>query len=70
MSKWGGRVTTDLINHLSIASGKISCLIYVYSFSQNRSKALQILRTRLYDMQRQQADSERTEARRKQVSTH
>jgi len=30
---------------------------------------LQVLRTRLYNMQRQQADSERTEARRKQVSS-
>lgn len=65
--QWGGGLTTSLINYLSMAPGKISCLIYVYSFSQNRGKALQILRTRLYDMQRQQADSERTEARRKQV---
>lgn len=29
---------------------------------------MQVLRTRLYNIQRQQADSERTEARRKQVS--
>lgn len=36
---------------------------------KNRNKALQVLRTRLYDMQRQQADSERTEARRKQIGS-
>ncbi|XP_078358169.1 peptide chain release factor 1-like [Oculina patagonica] len=36
---------------------------------KNKAKALQVLRTRLYDMQRQQAESERTEARRKQIGS-
>lgn len=36
---------------------------------QNRFRALQILRTRLYDMQRRQLDSERSVARRKQIGS-
>ncbi|RMX41246.1 hypothetical protein pdam_00012387 [Pocillopora damicornis] len=36
---------------------------------QNRHKALQVLRTRLYDIQRRQLDSERSEARRKQIGS-
>lgn len=36
---------------------------------QNRARAMQILRARLYDMERQRADSERSEARRSQVGS-
>lgn len=36
---------------------------------QNRARAMQILRSRLYDMERQRADSERSEARRSQVGS-
>ncbi|KAJ7328594.1 hypothetical protein OS493_024515 [Desmophyllum pertusum] len=36
---------------------------------KNKSKALRVLRTRLYDIQRQQVESERTEARRKQIGS-
>lgn len=36
---------------------------------QNRARAMQILRARLYDMERQRAESERSEARRSQVGS-
>ncbi|MBZ9656329.1 peptide chain release factor 1 [Phyllobacterium lublinensis] len=36
---------------------------------QNRARAMQVLRSRLFDMQRQKADSERSEARRSQVGS-
>jgi peptide chain release factor 1 len=36
---------------------------------QNRARAMQILRARLYDMERQKAESERSEARRSQVGS-
>jgi peptide chain release factor 1 len=36
---------------------------------QNRAKAMQVLRTRLYDMERQKADSERSADRRSQVGS-
>ncbi len=36
---------------------------------QNRARAMQVLRSRLFDMQRQRADSERSEARRSQVGS-
>lgn len=36
---------------------------------QNRARAMQILRARLYDMERQKADSERSESRRSQVGS-
>jgi peptide chain release factor 1 len=36
---------------------------------QNRARAMQVLRSRLFDMQRQKADSERSEARRNQVGS-
>ncbi|WOC16613.1 peptide chain release factor 1 [Pseudochrobactrum sp. MP213Fo] len=36
---------------------------------QNRARAMQILRARLYDMERQRADNERSEARRTQVGS-
>ncbi|WP_139790657.1 peptide chain release factor 1 [Rhizobium rhizosphaerae] len=36
---------------------------------QNRAKAMQVLRSRLYDMERQKADSERSASRRSQVGS-
>jgi len=36
---------------------------------KNKNKAVQVLRARLYDIQRQKVESERTEARRKQIGT-
>lgn len=36
---------------------------------QNRAKAMQILRTRLYDMERQKADKERADSRKNQVGS-
>jgi peptide chain release factor 1 len=36
---------------------------------QNREKALRMLRTRLYDLQRQQLEAERTATRKSQVGT-
>ncbi|WP_102960963.1 peptide chain release factor 1 [Mangrovicella endophytica] len=36
---------------------------------QNRARAMQVLKARLYDMERQRADSERSEARRSQVGS-
>lgn len=36
---------------------------------QNRARAMQILRSRLYDLERQRADSERSESRRSQVGS-
>jgi peptide chain release factor 1 len=36
---------------------------------QNRARAMQVLRTRLYDMERQKAESERAAARRGQVGS-
>ena len=36
---------------------------------QNRARAMQVLRSRLFDMQRMRADSERSEARRSQVGS-
>ncbi len=36
---------------------------------QNRARAMQILRARLYDMERQKAESERSESRRSQVGS-
>ncbi|PSH69223.1 peptide chain release factor 1 [Phyllobacterium brassicacearum] len=36
---------------------------------QNRARAMQVLRSRLFDMQRQKADSDRSEARRSQVGS-
>ena len=46
----------------------ITIFFNIYIFLQNKSRALQVLRARLYDIQRQKVESERTEARRKQVS--
>jgi peptide chain release factor 1 len=36
---------------------------------QNRERAMQLLRARLYDLERQRSDSERAEARRGQVGS-
>src|SRR5690606_37399333 len=36
---------------------------------QNRARAMQVLRTKLYDLQRQQADDERSAARKGQVGS-
>src|SRR5690606_41393929 len=36
---------------------------------QNRARAMQILRARLFDMERQKAESERSESRRSQVGS-
>src|SRR5690606_30455923 len=36
---------------------------------QNRARAMQVLRARLYDAQRQKADAERSESRRLQVGS-
>lgn len=44
------------------------CLFVCLVTEQNKTKAMKVLRARLYDIERQKAESERTEARRKQVS--
>ena len=36
---------------------------------QNRARAMQVMRARLYDLQRQKADDERAQARRGQVGS-
>ena len=45
------------------------CAILLILLSQNRAKALKVLRARLYEVQRRAAQEERSEQRKQQIGT-
>jgi len=61
--------TTDSSVRITHVPTGITLLQAGRSQHQNRAKAMQILRARLYDMERSKADSERSESRKAQVGS-
>ena len=61
--------TTDSAVRLTHIPSGIVVTSHEKSQHQNRARVMQVLRTRLYDMERQKIDSERSAARKSQIGT-